>query len=102
MPALLSPADLDAALSRLDGWSSDGAALHRSVEFDDGQHAAFAHSVAQTAESMNHHPDISRYGRSTVIALSTHSEGGITALDAALASKIDEAVDVLRTTRDTD
>jgi 4a-hydroxytetrahydrobiopterin dehydratase len=40
---------------------------------------------------MDHHPDITiNYNRVTMV-LSTHSEGGVTARDFDLASKIDAA-----------
>lgn len=95
MSAVLSDTAVQEALSQLDGWSSDGSALHRHVALDDDQHAEVSRSVMATAESMNHHPDIGREGANTTFTLSTHSEGGITALDATLAAKIDEAVAVV-------
>jgi 4a-hydroxytetrahydrobiopterin dehydratase len=46
--------------------------------------------VALVAEAMNHHPEWSNvYGR-VVIDLVTHDAGGVTALDLALARRIDE------------
>ncbi len=47
--------------------------------------------IADLAEAANHHPDLDiRYQRLRV-ALSTHSEGGITGKDLALAAQIDAA-----------
>jgi 4a-hydroxytetrahydrobiopterin dehydratase len=45
------------------------------------------------AEEADHHPDILVHGRNKVrIALSTHTEGGLTDADHALARRIDEVV----------
>lgn len=75
------------------GWARDGDAIHREFTFKDFAAAmAFVNKVAQAAEAADHHPDIDiRYNRVTM-ALSTHSEGGVTEKDFALASRIDAAV----------
>jgi 4a-hydroxytetrahydrobiopterin dehydratase len=41
---------------------------------------------------MNHHPDLMVGWRKVSISLSTHSAGGITALDFELAAKADRCV----------
>jgi len=47
--------------------------------------------VAEAAEAANHHPDILVHDYKHVrLTLSTHSAGGITANDFALAATIDE------------
>ena len=46
--------------------------------------------VAQAAEDANHHPDIDIRWRTVRFALSTHSAGGVTSKDTALAGRIDE------------
>ena len=51
---------------------------------------AFVERVAEEAETANHHPDILVHGWNKVrLTLSTHSEGGITAADLALAARLD-------------
>jgi 4a-hydroxytetrahydrobiopterin dehydratase len=51
---------------------------------------AFVNHVAQAAEAANHHPDILVHGWNRVrLTLSTHSEGGLTDADFALAGEID-------------
>lgn len=53
---------------------------------------AFVNRVADLAEAMDHHPDVDlRYDRVRV-GLSTHSAGGITGMDTALAEGIEAAV----------
>jgi 4a-hydroxytetrahydrobiopterin dehydratase len=52
---------------------------------------AFVERVADVAEAANHHPDILVHGWNKVrLELSTHSEGGITEADFALAARIDQ------------
>ena len=47
--------------------------------------------VGELAERVNHHPDIHLYGWNRVrLELSTHSEGGLTEADLAMARRIDE------------
>ena len=51
---------------------------------------AFINRVAEIAEAANHHPDILLHGWNKVrLTLSTHSEGGLTDADFALAGQID-------------
>jgi 4a-hydroxytetrahydrobiopterin dehydratase len=44
--------------------------------------------IGDTAESMNHHPDIDLRWRTLRVACSTHSAGGVTQLDVELAHRI--------------
>ncbi len=49
--------------------------------------------VAEAAEAANHHPDILLHGYKHVrIELSTHSAGGLTEADFALAQQLDAVV----------
>ena len=49
--------------------------------------------VADAAEAANHHPDILVHGWNGLrFTLSTHSEGGVTEADLALAATIDALV----------
>ena len=72
-------------------WSQRPDALARDFEFDDFAAAmAFVNRVAGVAEEANHHPDILVHGWNKVrLTLSTHSEGGLTDADHALARRID-------------
>ena len=45
-------------------------------------------AVGGAAEGMQHHPDVDIRWRSVTFTLSTHSEGGVTELDVALARRI--------------
>jgi 4a-hydroxytetrahydrobiopterin dehydratase len=44
------------------------------------------------AEAANHHPDIDIRWRTLTFRCSTHSAGGITAADLALAGRINETI----------
>jgi 4a-hydroxytetrahydrobiopterin dehydratase len=88
--ALLSDDDITTAIEDGD-WRREGAALVRDWRFADFAAAiAFVERVAELAEQSNHHPDILVHGWNRVrLTLSTHSEGGVTAADVALAQRID-------------
>jgi len=66
--------------------------IAREWKFEDFRGAiAFVDRVADAAEAANHHPDILVHGWNKVrLELSTHSEGGITEADFALAARIDQ------------
>jgi len=86
----LTEAEVAAALAGLPGWSLDGAAIRREFRFADFSEAfAFMTRVALAAEKADHHPDWSNSWNKVGIGLSTHSEGGVTGLDIALARTID-------------
>jgi 4a-hydroxytetrahydrobiopterin dehydratase len=79
------------ALAELDGWSGDTSSLRRSVKattFLAG--IRLVDAVAEVAEAMDHHPDIDIRWTTITFTCSTHSAGGVTDLDVALARRIDE------------
>ncbi len=89
MPKLSGDA-LTSALAQLHGWVAQDDAVVKTFRFStfpDG--IAFVNRVADLAEDLGHHPDIDiRYSMVTM-HLSTHSEGGVTEKDIALAKRID-------------
>lgn len=88
--ALLSDDQISAALTDLPGWTRESDSLRRAVTFGsflDGIDAV--RRIAEHAESVDHHPDIDIRWRTVTFVLSTHSEGGITEKDVALARAID-------------
>jgi 4a-hydroxytetrahydrobiopterin dehydratase len=88
--ALLSDEQIATGLEGRE-WRREGEALVRDWRFADfGAAIAFVERVAEVAETANHHPDILVHGWNKVrLTLSTHSEGGITAADLALAERLD-------------
>ncbi|HVS63320.1 MAG TPA: 4a-hydroxytetrahydrobiopterin dehydratase [Thermoanaerobaculia bacterium] len=75
------------------GWEYDAKAnrIHRTYKFPSFPAAIrFVAFVAELAEAADHHPDIDvRYDK-VRLALSTHSAGGVTDRDFALAAQIDQ------------
>jgi 4a-hydroxytetrahydrobiopterin dehydratase len=89
-PERLSPDDVAAALRGLPLWSGDGDALRRTVDLPTFRDAVAAiDAIADVAEEMDHHPDIDLRWRTLHLTLSSHSAGGVTELDLALARRID-------------
>ncbi|HXB65065.1 MAG TPA: 4a-hydroxytetrahydrobiopterin dehydratase [Solirubrobacteraceae bacterium] len=72
-------------------WAREGDAIVRERKLADfAQAIAFVDEVAALAEEANHHPDILVHGWNRVrLTLSTHSAGGLTEADFALARQID-------------
>ena len=93
MPEVLSEEAVVEALQRSQ-WTRDGDAIVRDLRFPDFAAAmAYVNRVADVAEQANHHPDILVHGWNKVrMTLSTHSEGGLTEADHALARRIDAVV----------
>ena len=91
--AVLSDEQVDAALPDLNGWERVDGALRRSVKFPSFLAGIDAvRRVGEHAESKDHHPDIDIRWRTVTFALVTHSEGGITDKDVAMARDIDGIV----------
>lgn len=85
----LEEAQIGERLRELSGWTRDGDAIRKGYRFDSfGDAIAFVNRVAQLADEADHHPDIDiRYDR-VLLALSTHSAGGLTRRDFDLAARI--------------
>jgi 4a-hydroxytetrahydrobiopterin dehydratase len=88
--AVLTNEQVDAALADLPGWERAAGALHRSVKVPTCLEGIDAvRRVAEFAEQADHHPDIDIRWRTVTFALVTHSAGGITEKDLAMAADID-------------
>lgn len=88
--ARLHDSEIDERLADMQ-WRREGDSIVRDVECE-GFHSAMAlaNAVADAANEANHHPDILVHGYKHVrLTLSTHSAGGITDDDFALARTID-------------
>jgi len=87
---ILTTDDIDAALQQLDGWRAEDGYLKKRWTFSDfAESLAFVNNVGALAETADHHPDITFGWGYAEILLTTHDRGGITDVDAALASQID-------------
>ncbi|MGH9099354.1 MAG: 4a-hydroxytetrahydrobiopterin dehydratase [Acidimicrobiales bacterium] len=91
MTDVMRAEDVDAALGSGGlAWSRDGDVLVKEVHLGDFAGAlGYVNRVGAVAEAANHHPDIDIRWETVVLRLSTHSAGGITGHDIALAGEID-------------
>ena len=89
--AVLSNEAIEQELAKMPGWSYAGKEIHRHFTFKSFMPGIeFVNKVAQAAENAGHHPDITINYNVVGISLSTHSAGGVTEKDFALAGKIDQ------------
>jgi 4a-hydroxytetrahydrobiopterin dehydratase len=91
---LLTDAEIEKLLAEREQWQrvegSENAIAREWKLADFAAAIAFVDRVAQAAEAANHHPDILVHGWNKVrLTLSTHSQGGLTDSDFALAGEID-------------
>ena len=89
MTSLLTQAEIERALSELDGWSQSGDQITRTFALSSFPAAlVFVSAAGHLAERADHHPDISIRYKKVTLTLSTHSAGGLTQKDFALAGEI--------------
>lgn len=81
-------------LEAYEGWSQQGAMLMKAYEFEDFSEAMdFVNRVADVAEELNHHPDITLQNYNEVLlAVTTHEANGITEQDLTFVDRV-EALD---------
>ena len=88
-PELLSESAIQHQMTALPGWQVEGTELVKEFRFKSYLTGIeFVRQVAILAEEMNHHPDLLVGWRKVTVRLSTHSAGGLTGLDFALAGQI--------------
>lgn len=86
---LLTDDEITAALGSLPDWDRAGDSITRTVELADfGAAMQYVNAVAYLAERAGHHPDILIQWNKVTLTLSTHSAGGLTAADVALAGQV--------------
>lgn len=86
----LTEAEIATALTTLEGWSVEGRELVKTFRFPSYLAGIdFVSRLGQAAEAMNHHPDLLVGWRKVTMRVTTHSAGGLTELDAALAREAD-------------
>jgi 4a-hydroxytetrahydrobiopterin dehydratase len=92
--AVLTTDEIVDRLRTLDpGWSGTSAELSRTVEFPSFRTAIdFLDLMAPIAERMDHHPDVALSWRTVRLTLTTHSSGGVTRADLALAAELDAVI----------
>jgi 4a-hydroxytetrahydrobiopterin dehydratase len=86
-------AELAGYLARVPQWTREGIEITRTFTFRNFREAmGFVVQVALLAERADHHPDIDIRYKQVTLRLSTHSAGGLTEKDFALAQQIDQLV----------
>lgn len=84
----------DAGIAQLRGWSvlaGDRDAISKTYKFADFKTAfAFMSASALKAEQMDHHPEWFNVYNRVEVTLTTHDADGVTALDVALGTYMDE------------
>jgi 4a-hydroxytetrahydrobiopterin dehydratase len=96
MAKIMNDAQADEALRSFTDWHRSDVTIIRTAELETFPQAIEAvDRVAVLAEAADHHPDMDIRWRTLTFRLSTHSEGGLTAKDFALARRIDEVLAAL-------
>jgi 4a-hydroxytetrahydrobiopterin dehydratase len=89
--ATLTPEQVGIELEATPGWLISEGQLTRTVTRDDFRDALlFVNAVGFLAERAHHHPDILIVWNAVTLSLITHSAGGLTESDFALARQISE------------
>ena len=87
---LLSDGDIQDKLGGLDGWERVEDRITKTFKFKNYiESVGFVNKVALLAERADHHPDIMLQYNKVAIAITTHSDGGITEKDIDLAREIE-------------
>jgi 4a-hydroxytetrahydrobiopterin dehydratase len=87
----LSPQEVVEKLKGLSGWTVDGDAIKRRLEFKNfAESLEFVNKVGAIAEEADHHPDITFGWGYAELATTTHDRGGVTDVDFALAKQIQQ------------
>jgi len=91
-PATLTPTEVSSRLQQLQGWSvEDGKKLAKAFRFKNFVQAVdFVNRITKVAEEEGHHPDLYVTWGEVTVYLTSHSAGGLTQNDFAMAAKIDK------------
>lgn len=86
---LLTDEQITERLAGVPGWTRQGNAIVHVTKLADFKASIlYVGAVAYLAEAVNHHPDITIEWNKVTLTLSTHSAGGLTTNDFALAEQI--------------
>ncbi len=90
MPTLLTPALVESSLTALYEWSGDTKAITRTVRMDSAQQVIdLVGAVAVSADALGHRPVVEQSGAAVTFTLTSDDVGGVSEVDIALASHID-------------
>jgi len=86
---ILTESQISDELPTVPAWTRDGSSITTVTQRKDFRDALlYVGAVAYLAESANHHPDVTIAWNKVTLTLSTHSAGGLTTNDFALARQI--------------
>ena len=87
----LTKKEIDEQLKHLKDWMLDGDAIKREWTFQNFSEAIdFINMVAVICEAHDHHPQLYNVYNSVSLRFYTHSAGGLTMKDFAIAADIDK------------
>jgi 4a-hydroxytetrahydrobiopterin dehydratase len=90
---VLTPEQATAELTATPGWQLEDGRLTQTVTRKDFRDALlFVNAVGFLAERANHHPDVLISWNKVTLNLVSHSAGGLTENDFALARQISELI----------
>jgi 4a-hydroxytetrahydrobiopterin dehydratase len=92
MAELLDDNALNLALQGLRGWHGDRSAIRRTVTVAPVEQPALLEEMERISREMDHDPEVDIAGHDVTIVMSTHSAGGVTALDVEYAHRVDDLV----------
>jgi 4a-hydroxytetrahydrobiopterin dehydratase len=89
--AVLDDAELAKRLRELPDWRAEGNAIVREFTFEGGFMGSigFVNRLAAAAEVADHHPDLAISWNKVTVTYCTHSQGGVTERDLAMAAETD-------------
>src|SRR2546428_10411173 len=88
-----SDAEIEQKLKEFPGWWYEDGWIRRTYKTDGWPTTLMlVNAIGYCAEAAYHHPDLAVTWGRLVVKLSTHSAGGITHKDFALARRIEEGV----------
>jgi len=86
---VLTDEQISERLAGVPGWTRQGDSIVHTETLADFKAAIFyVGAIAYLAEAANHHPDLTIQWNKVTLTLSTHSAGGLTESDFALAKQI--------------
>ena len=87
--ALLAQTEIQSAVAKLEGWTYSDNAIHKTITFDsymDG--IGFVNQLAEHAEAINHHPDLTVGWCKVSVTFTSHDQGGVTDQCIAMAKAV--------------
>jgi 4a-hydroxytetrahydrobiopterin dehydratase len=87
---VLGDEEVRTRLTDLPGWAFEDGAIRKRFMFENFLGSVmFVNRVTGAAEAADHHPDVAINWNAVSVTLVTHSQGGVTDADLALAAQIE-------------